>query len=202
MSASDSSELSSAPSEDETLQLTKKNGILKFFTKVQGPKAGATSKAAIPKSPPRPKRAPSPEHETVFADNQDIAVRLFVAFLHVPNAWVCAEASLTNSKFIVMYRSRFTDAFPKSLANFGPQELERDVINEIPGEHAEQFLCAVLGLLLNRKQDVKWVDLFRSFGTDFAITYMLMLRTERDTIIELWRKLYRLISHSGLRIGN
>lgn len=56
-----------------------------------------------------------------------------------------------------MFRARFTEAFPKSLANFGPQELERDVVETIPGERVENFLCAVLGLLLNRKQDVKCV---------------------------------------------
>jgi hypothetical protein len=56
-----------------------------------------------------------------------------------------------------MFRSRFTAAFPKSLANFGPQELERDIVDTVPGEHAEHFLCALLGLLLNRKQDVKYV---------------------------------------------
>lgn len=56
-----------------------------------------------------------------------------------------------------MFRARFTEAFPKSLPNFGPQELERDVVETIPGERVEQFLCALLGLLLNRKQDVKYV---------------------------------------------
>jgi len=60
-----------------------------------------------------------------------------------------------NCQFIVMFRARFTDAFPKSLPNFGPQELERDVVETLPGERVEQFLCALLGLLLNRKQDVK-----------------------------------------------
>jgi hypothetical protein len=60
-------------------------------------------------------------------------------------------------QFIVMFRSRFTGAFQKSLINFGPQELERDVVANPPGEGAEQFLCALLGLLLNRKQDVKYV---------------------------------------------
>lgn len=54
-----------------------------------------------------------------------------------------------------MFRSRFNDAFPKSLAHFGPQEIERDVVESIPGDRAEHFLCALLGLLLNRKQDVK-----------------------------------------------
>ncbi|KAF4124140.1 hypothetical protein GMORB2_5856 [Geosmithia morbida] len=81
-------------------------------------------------SPPPQKRSPSPEHEYVLADNPEIA-------------------------FIVMFRSRFSDAFPKSLPHFGPQDLERDVVQGIPGDRVEQFLCALLGLLLNRKQDVK-----------------------------------------------
>lgn len=58
-----------------------------------------------------------------------------------------------------MFRSRFNNAFPKSLQNFGPQELEKDVKEEIPGTRVENFLCAILGLLLNRKQDVKCVNL-------------------------------------------
>jgi hypothetical protein len=58
-----------------------------------------------------------------------------------------------------MFRSRFAEAFPRSLAHFGPQELERDVVDIVPGEHVEHFLCALLGLLLNRKQDVKYVPL-------------------------------------------
>lgn len=57
-----------------------------------------------------------------------------------------------------MFRSRFNDAFPKSLANFGPQELERDIIDNPPGERVEAFLCGLLFLLLNRKQDVKYVN--------------------------------------------
>ncbi|KAH8683304.1 hypothetical protein BGZ60DRAFT_399866 [Tricladium varicosporioides] len=127
MSSDDSSDLSSVPSEDETdLQLTKKDGILKFFSKTPRP----TPAPRVEQSPPRPKREPSPPHEYVLADNPDIA-------------------------FIVMFRSRFTEAFPKSLANFGPQELERDVVDNVPGEQVDHFLCALLGLLLNRKQDVK-----------------------------------------------
>ncbi|KAI9646716.1 hypothetical protein NHQ30_004713 [Ciborinia camelliae] len=125
-SSDDSSDLSSVPSEDESLQLTKKDGILKFFSKAPKPTAARKVEA----SPPRPKREPSPPHEYVLADNPDIA-------------------------FIVMFRARFKEAFPKSLPNFGPQELERAVVDTTPGEHAEQFLCALLGLLLNRKQDVK-----------------------------------------------
>lgn len=55
-----------------------------------------------------------------------------------------------------MFRSRFDDAMPRSLPTFGPQELERDVVEAIPGDRVEHFLCALLGLLLNRKQDVKY----------------------------------------------
>lgn len=69
MSSDESSELSDAPSEVEDLQLKKKDGILKFFSKA--PKPSAAPKA---ESPPRPKREPSPPHEFVLADNQDIAV--------------------------------------------------------------------------------------------------------------------------------
>ncbi|KAI0976202.1 hypothetical protein F4678DRAFT_217387 [Xylaria arbuscula] len=130
------SSLSSAPSEDDgEVQLKREKGILKFFHKL--PKGGKGGKSAKPvaepertPSPPPRKRSPSPPHDYVLADNPDIA-------------------------FIVMFRSRFNDALPKSLANFGPQELERDVTESIPGERVEHFLCAILGLLLNRKQDVK-----------------------------------------------
>ncbi|KAI5928365.1 hypothetical protein F4810DRAFT_676 [Camillea tinctor] len=135
MADDDSSELSSisslspAPSEDEgDIQLKNEKGILKFFHKI--PKGSKPVESEKEPSPPPRKRSPSPPHEYVLADNPDIS-------------------------FIVMFRSRFNDAFPKSLANFGPQEVERDVTESIPGERIEHFLCALLGLLLNRKQDVK-----------------------------------------------
>jgi hypothetical protein len=69
-SSDDSSDLSSVPSDDESLQLTKKDGILKFFSKTPKPAAAPKVEA----SPPRPKREPSPPHEYVLADNPDIAV--------------------------------------------------------------------------------------------------------------------------------
>lgn len=59
-------------------------------------------------------------------------------------------------QFIVMFRARFSDVLPKGLATFGPQELERDIVDTTPGERVEHFLCALLGLVLNRKQDVKY----------------------------------------------
>jgi hypothetical protein len=78
MADDDSSELSSIsslsdpPSEDDSdIQLEKKHGILKFFHKVDRNPALEPEE----KTPPRPKREPSPPHEYVLADNPDIAVR-------------------------------------------------------------------------------------------------------------------------------
>ncbi|PKX96830.1 uncharacterized protein P174DRAFT_509992 [Aspergillus novofumigatus IBT 16806] len=79
-------------------------------------------------SPP-PKREPSPPHEYVLADNPDIA-------------------------FIVMFRARFHEVFPRSTPHFGPQDIERGVVELPPGDYIERLLCALLGLVLNRKKDV------------------------------------------------
>lgn len=84
-------------------------------------------------TPEPPKRAPSPPHEYTLADNEAIA-------------------------FLVMFRSRFNDAFPKSLPQYGPQDIERGVQGELPDEHVERLLCALLGLVLNRKKDVELVS--------------------------------------------
>ncbi|KIX10533.1 uncharacterized protein Z518_01616 [Rhinocladiella mackenziei CBS 650.93] len=81
-------------------------------------------------TPEPPKRAPSPPHEYTLADNDAIA-------------------------FIVMFRSRFSDAFPKSVPQYGPQDIERGVSGELPDEQVERLLCALLGLVLNRKKDVE-----------------------------------------------
>ena len=132
-------------------------GILKFFSKV--PKEDMTPKEPSP--PPR-KREPSPPHEYVFADNPDIAVgppSLFAPYAS-SNARCrvhdVIRTVLTHAQFIVMFRNRFDDAFPRSSPSFGPQELEYDITEPVPGSRAEGFLCGILGLLLNRKQDVKY----------------------------------------------
>ena len=54
-----------------------------------------------------------------------------------------------------MFRSRFNDAFSKSLPHYGPQDVERGVADSVPGEQVERLLCALLGLLLNRKKEVE-----------------------------------------------
>ncbi|KAH9811710.1 hypothetical protein Tdes44962_MAKER05857 [Teratosphaeria destructans] len=92
----------------------------------------ATKKAFPPPhvSPPRPRRPPSPSHEPAFEDNSDIA-------------------------FIVMFRARFNDAFPPKLPQFGPQNIERGVTDQPPAQQVEDLLCALLGLVLNRKKPVE-----------------------------------------------
>nr|OQO24715.1 hypothetical protein B0A51_05915 [Rachicladosporium sp. CCFEE 5018] len=81
-------------------------------------------------SPSRPKRAPSPPHEDTIADSHVIA-------------------------FIVMFRSRFSSAFSTKLAHIGPQDLETGVAGEAPTREVEGLLCAVLGLVMNRKKPVE-----------------------------------------------
>jgi hypothetical protein len=54
-----------------------------------------------------------------------------------------------------MFRSRFSASFPKSLPHYGPQDIEKGVGDPLPDEHIERLLCALLGLVLNRKKDVE-----------------------------------------------
>ena len=56
-----------------------------------------------------------------------------------------------------MFRARFHDAFPPKLINFGPQDIERGVVDTIPSPQVEGLLCALLGLVLNRKKPVEYV---------------------------------------------
>jgi hypothetical protein len=61
------------------------------------------------------------------------------------------------AQFIVMFRSRFHNVFPKSLPHYGPQDIERGVAEAVPGDYIEKLLCALLGLVLNRKKDIEYV---------------------------------------------
>jgi hypothetical protein len=70
-------------------------------------------------------------------------------------------ALLTLAQFIVMFRSRFHNVFPKSLPHYGPQDIERGVDEPVPGEHVEKLLCALLGLVLNRKKDIEYANSLR-----------------------------------------
>lgn len=113
---------------------------------------------------------------------------------------------LTHLEFIVMFRNRFDDAFPRLSPSFGPQELEYDITEEVPGSRAEGFLCATLGLLLNRKQDVKYattplLSIFEPPNwTNFANLFFPSC-LDLDTITELWKMLLPRIETNGLRNG-
>lgn len=54
-----------------------------------------------------------------------------------------------------MFRNRFSEAFPPKLAQFGPQDIERGVADTHPTAQVEDILCALLGILLNRKKPVE-----------------------------------------------
>lgn len=60
-----------------------------------------------------------------------------------------------DTQFLCMFRSRFSETFPKSLPHYGPQDLERGVLDPIPGDQVERLLCALLSLVLNRKKDIE-----------------------------------------------
>lgn len=55
-----------------------------------------------------------------------------------------------------MFRSRFQDAFSSKLAHFGPQDIERGVVDIAPTKEIENLLCALLALVLNRKKPVEY----------------------------------------------
>lgn len=158
MSSSDLSDLSSPLSTDEELANAPiRPGTLEHYFQ----NAGATANQASP--PAKKKRPPSPPHEYVLADNPDIAVSLRVLLQSstkaAPEDSYCRVTNACGLQFIVMFRSRFGDAFPKSLPHYGPQDIERGVSGTSPDDHVERLLCAMLGLVLNRKKDVEWVSL-------------------------------------------
>lgn len=69
--------------------------------------------------------------------------------------WEDGIADLFDTQFLCMFRSRFSDAFPKPLPHYGPQDMERGVVDPVPGDQVERLLCALLGLVLNRKKDIE-----------------------------------------------
>ena len=60
-----------------------------------------------------------------------------------------------------MFRSRFSEAFQKSLPHYGPQDIEFGIVGTPPGEQVERLLCALLGLVLNRKKDIECESLLK-----------------------------------------
>lgn len=58
-----------------------------------------------------------------------------------------------------MFRSRFNEAFPRNTPHVGPQDIELGVAEGTPSPDVEGLLCALLGLVLNRKKPVELVNL-------------------------------------------
>ena len=113
-----------------------------------------------------------------------------------------------------MFRSRFSDAFPKSLPHYGPQDIENGVVSATPGEQVERLLCALLGLVLNRKKEVEYVP--RSRGSfprarlhcplpeSFIMTQELIstyASIEEVTLVVRLKKLFTHIQHNGQAFG-
>lgn len=71
----------------------------------------------------------------------------------------CARtcANIRGLQFIVMFRSRFHEAFPRNAPHVGPQDVELGVAEGTPSPDVEGLLCALLGLVLNRKKPVECV---------------------------------------------
>jgi hypothetical protein len=103
--------------------------------------------------------------------------------------------SLMPLQVIVMFRSRFHEAFPRSVPHFGPQDIERGVSDALPDEQVERLLCALLGLVLNRKKDIECDRPCNSW--DFNSPLYL----GEVIILEHWKKPYLRSLHSGQRHG-
>ena len=67
-----------------------------------------------------------------------------------------------------MFRSRFSDAFPRGAPHLGPQDIELGTAEGLPSPDVEGLLCALLGLVLNRKKPVELVGPFCRFPSHSA----------------------------------
>lgn len=72
-----------------------------------------------------------------------------------------------------MFRSRFAEHFPPKLAHIGPQDLERGIQQDIPTKEVEGTLCALLGLVLNRKKPVEYVHPIADSKNDYLRVQLL-----------------------------
>ena len=152
MSSSELSELSSelSTADDIPIESFLKNDLNRNPEPVSSAKKSTSSQA-------KKKRPVSPPHEYVLADNPDIAVSHDYA-RYIEKNYISYRGMshlYCSGQVICMFRSRFSDAFPKSLPQFGPQDIEQGVSESILGEIAEKILCALLGLVMNRKKDVE-----------------------------------------------
>ncbi|KAF8244774.1 hypothetical protein K440DRAFT_588151 [Wilcoxina mikolae CBS 423.85] len=108
---------------------TKRPTKKKVVTTIPKIKLKAPALPARSPSPPPKQRQASPAHVYTLADSPELA-------------------------FIVMFRSRFADAF-KGVPNLGCQDIERGIVDSTPSEQVEQLLCRLVSLVLNRKKPVE-----------------------------------------------
>lgn len=91
-----------------------------------------------------------------------------------------------------MFRARFHDVFPRHVPHYGPQDIERGVEESPPGDYTERLLCALLGLVLNRKKDVEYgrhpnpLPTWREGET--TTEHQLHWRTKANTISGFYRR--------------
>ncbi|KAA8910917.1 hypothetical protein FN846DRAFT_769636, partial [Sphaerosporella brunnea] len=142
MTYSDSdSPLSSPPeSEDEAPAVTRHADVKAPAKRQKKPTPSATTKTKS-KTPALPPRSPSPPLKKRWKDEP-------------PHNYTLAD--VPELAFIVMFRSRFSDAF-KGVPNLGCQDLERGIVDSTPSEQVEQLLCGLISLCLNRKKPVEYV---------------------------------------------
>jgi len=91
-----------------------------------------------------------------------------------------------------MFRARFTDAFSSKLMNFGPQDIERGVVDSVPSAEVESLLCALLGLVLNRKKPIECV--LRNHGINAN-------KSDMGTTVALSKRPFQRIVHHGRLSG-
>lgn len=138
LSDSDDSPLSSPPESDidEPVRLSRTVDVRppsKSQAKTRATKPPAKIKLIPPRprspTPPPKKRKKEPPHVPTLADSPELA-------------------------FIVMFRSRFSDAF-KGVPNLGCQDIEQGLTDATAAEPVEQLLCRLISLVLNRKKPVE-----------------------------------------------
>lgn len=128
--------------------------------------------------------------------------------------WCCLPcwrvANLSHSQVIVMFRSRFAEAFPKHVPNLGPQDIEFGVLSPEPSEQVEQLLCGLLGLVLNRKKHIEYDSPnSRLPGSILCSRIRWKTRTDdanlpqtgEDTMDEPWKKQSQPKSINGQVLG-
>ena len=108
-----------------------------------------------------------------------------------------------------MFRSRFNDAFPRGSPHVGPQDIELGVAEDTPSADVEGLLCALLGLVLNRKKPVESVTPLRTFQIQTRwsrrhsrahnVVQMLTLAcsTEKVTMVALSKRPSKPRNHNG-----